>query len=34
QGLSCAGYGSAVALTATMGLVAANDAIQQLLKKH
>ena len=34
QGISCAGYGSAVALTATMGLVAANDAIQQLLKKH
>lgn len=34
QGLSCAGYGSAVALTATMGLAAANDAIEQVLKKN
>lgn len=32
QGLSCAGYGSAVAMTATMGLVAADYAVQCLLK--
>lgn len=32
QGLSCAGYGSAVAITATMGLVAADYAVQCLLK--
>lgn len=31
QGLSCAGYGSAVAVTATMGMAAANEAIQYLL---
>lgn len=34
QGLSCAGYGSAMALTATMGLTAANDAIQWLLHQR
>ncbi|RIY42034.1 tRNA threonylcarbamoyladenosine dehydratase [Neopusillimonas maritima] len=34
QGLTCAGYGSAMALTAAMGLAAANDAIQQVLKKN
>lgn len=34
QGLSCAGYGSAMALTATMGLAAANDALQQLLRSR
>ncbi|NGM87191.1 tRNA threonylcarbamoyladenosine dehydratase [Parapusillimonas sp. SGNA-6] len=31
QGLSCAGYGSVVAVTAAMGLAAANEAIQWLL---
>lgn len=31
QGLSCAGYGSAVTITATMGMAAANEAIQWLL---
>lgn len=30
QGLSCAGYGSAVMVTATMGMAAANEAIQWL----
>src|SRR3546814_17719228 len=29
QGLSCAGYGSAVTVTATMGMGAANEAIQR-----
>lgn len=31
QGLSCAGYGSSVTVTATMGLVAANEAIGLIL---
>jgi tRNA A37 threonylcarbamoyladenosine dehydratase len=31
QGLSCAGYGSAVAVTAAMGMAAANEAVQCLL---
>ncbi|MCC2594920.1 tRNA threonylcarbamoyladenosine dehydratase [Pusillimonas sp. MFBS29] len=31
QGLSCAGYGSAVTVTATMGMAAANEAIQYIL---
>ena len=31
QGLSCAGYGSSVTVTATMGLVAANEAIKRIL---
>lgn len=31
QGLSCAGYGSAVTVTAAMGMAAANEAIQCLL---
>lgn len=31
QGLSCAGYGSAVMVTAAMGLAAANEAVQWLL---
>ncbi len=31
QGLSCAGYGSGVTITATMGMAAANEAIQWLL---
>ncbi|MBN9403049.1 MAG: tRNA threonylcarbamoyladenosine dehydratase, partial [Burkholderiales bacterium] len=29
QGLSCAGYGSAVAITATMGMAAADWAVRQ-----
>jgi tRNA A37 threonylcarbamoyladenosine dehydratase len=29
QGLSCAGYGSAVAITATMGMAAADWALRQ-----
>ncbi len=33
QGLSCAGYGSAVAVTASMGLAAANEAIHFLLNR-
>ena len=33
QGLSCAGYGSAVTVTASMGLAAAGEAIQWLLKR-
>jgi len=33
QGLSCAGYGSSVTVTATMGLVAANEAIKQILSR-
>lgn len=32
QGLSCAGYGSAVTVTAAMGMAAANEAVQYLLK--
>jgi tRNA A37 threonylcarbamoyladenosine dehydratase len=31
QGLSCAGYGSVVTVTAAMGLAAANEAVQWLL---
>jgi len=31
QGLACAGYGSSVMVTATMGLVAAHEAVQQIL---
>jgi tRNA A37 threonylcarbamoyladenosine dehydratase len=31
QGLSCAGYGSAVTITAPMGMAAANEAIQWIL---
>src|SRR5690606_20233495 len=31
QGLSCAGYGSAVVVTATMGVVAADEAIRWAL---
>ncbi|MGB3287650.1 MAG: tRNA threonylcarbamoyladenosine dehydratase [Burkholderiaceae bacterium] len=31
QGLSCAGYGSAVTVTATMGMAAANEALHWLL---
>ncbi|NYT58885.1 tRNA threonylcarbamoyladenosine dehydratase [Alcaligenaceae bacterium] len=31
QGLSCAGYGSAVTVTAAMGMAAANEAIQYVL---
>jgi len=31
QGLSCAGYGSAVTVTASMGMAAADLAIQYLL---
>lgn len=31
QGLSCAGYGSAVTITAAMGMAAANDAVQWVL---
>jgi tRNA A37 threonylcarbamoyladenosine dehydratase len=31
QGLSCAGYGSVVTVTATMGLAVANEAIAFLL---
>ena len=30
QGLSCAGYGSIVTITAAMGLVAANEVLQVL----
>lgn len=33
QGLSCAGYGSAVTVTASMGLAAAGEAIQTILKR-
>lgn len=33
QGLSCAGYGSAVTVTASMGLAAANEAVQWLLNE-
>lgn len=32
QGLSCAGYGSAVAVTAAMGFAAANDAMQCVMQ--
>ncbi|WP_071058483.1 ThiF family adenylyltransferase [Pelistega sp. MC2] len=32
QGLSCAGYGSSVMVTATMGMAVANLALEQLLK--
>lgn len=32
QGLSCAGYGSVVTVTATMGLAAADEAVQWLLQ--
>ncbi|SPU53026.1 sulfur acceptor protein CsdL [Bordetella trematum] len=31
QGLSCAGYGSVVTVTAAMGLAAANQAVQAIL---
>jgi len=31
QGLACAGYGSSVMVTATMGLAAAHEAVQQIL---
>lgn len=31
QGLSCAGYGSAVTVTATMGMAAASEAVHRLL---
>jgi tRNA A37 threonylcarbamoyladenosine dehydratase len=34
QGLSCAGYGSSVNVTASMGFAAANLVIQQLLAHH
>jgi tRNA A37 threonylcarbamoyladenosine dehydratase len=34
QGLSCAGYGSSVTVTATMGMAAANEALQWLLDGH
>lgn len=34
QGLSCAGYGSLVTVTASMGMAAANDAIHWLLNKR
>ena len=34
QGLSCAGYGSSVNVTASMGFAAANLVVQQLLAKH
>lgn len=33
QGLSCAGYGSAVTVTAAMGLAAAGEAIEMILKQ-
>jgi len=33
QGLSCAGYGSAVTVTASMGLAAAGEAIELILKR-
>lgn len=33
QGLSCAGYGSAVTVTAAMGLAAAGEAIELILKQ-
>jgi len=32
QGLSCAGYGSAVAVTAAMGLAAANEVLHRLIE--
>jgi len=31
QGLSCAGYGSAVTITAAMGMAAAGEAIRRIL---
>ncbi|MGH8842311.1 MAG: tRNA threonylcarbamoyladenosine dehydratase, partial [Advenella sp.] len=31
QGLSCAGYGSAVTVTAAMGMAAAGEAIRRIL---
>ena len=34
QGLSCAGYGSAVAITATMGMAAADWALRQGLAQR
>lgn len=34
QGLSCAGYGSVVMVTASMGLAAADEAVQWLLHGH
>lgn len=34
QGLSCAGYGSSVMVTATMGMAAAGEAIQWLLTRR
>ncbi len=34
QGLSCAGYGSSVMVTATMGMAAAGEAIQWLLHRR
>src|SRR5690606_24050867 len=33
QGLSCAGYGSVITVTATMGLVAANEALNLALRR-
>lgn len=33
QGLSCAGYGSVITVTATMGLVAANEAMNMVLNR-
>jgi tRNA A37 threonylcarbamoyladenosine dehydratase len=34
QGLSCAGYGSVVTVTAAMGMAAANEAVQWLLTQQ
>src|SRR5690606_11922839 len=34
QGLSCAGYGSVVMVTAAMGLAAADEAVQWLLHRR
>ncbi len=33
QGLSCAGYGSSVTITATMGMAAADWALRQVLAR-
>ena len=32
--ISCSGYGSIVTVTATMGLLAASEAITQIIKKE
>jgi tRNA threonylcarbamoyladenosine dehydratase len=34
QGLSCAGYGSSVTVTASMGLVAAAEAVNKIIGKQ